>query len=49
MRFLLEMFRFLKVKKKLWLIPVLLVMILLGALLYFAQNSVVGPFIYTVF
>ncbi len=49
MKFLMEMFRFLKVKRKLWLIPVLIIMIILGALLYFAQNSVVGPFIYTVF
>ena len=49
MKFLMEMFRFLKVKRKLWLIPVLITMIILGALLYFAQNSVVGPFIYTVF
>ncbi len=49
MNFLMEMFRFLKVKRKLWLIPVLIIMIILGALLYFAQNSVVGPFIYTVF
>ena len=40
---------FLKERKKLWLAPVVLVMIILGGLLIMAQGSVVAPFIYTLF
>jgi hypothetical protein len=36
-------------RKKLWLIPMLLVMVLLGTLLILAQTSAVAPFIYTLF
>jgi len=44
-----ELFKFLKMRKKLWLIPMLLVMVLLGTLLILAQTSAVAPFIYTLF
>lgn len=44
-----EMWRFVKARKKYWLIPLLLVLFLLGGLLVFAESSVVAPFIYTVF
>lgn len=44
-----ELWMFLRVRKKLWLAPVLLVMVLLGMLLIAAQGSVVGPLIYTLF
>ena len=44
-----ELWRFLLAKKKLWLLPIILVMVMLGALLIFAQTSVVAPFIYTLF
>tara|TARA_X000000950_G_C13875940_1_gene644837 strand:- start:1640 stop:1792 length:153 start_codon:yes stop_codon:yes gene_type:complete len=44
-----ELFTFLKERKKLWLAPVVLVMIILGGLLIMAQGSVVAPFIYTLF
>jgi len=44
-----ELFKFLKIRKKLWLIPMLLVMVLLGTLLILAQTSAVAPFIYTLF
>src|SRR5688572_24024472 len=47
--FLSEMWRFLKARKKLWLLPVILAMIILGGLLVLAQGSVVAPFIYTLF
>lgn len=47
--FLKEFCQFLKVRKKYWLLPILLVMLLLGALLVFAEGSVVAPFIYTLF
>lgn len=42
-----ELWSFLRVRKKLWLLPLLLVIVLLGLLLIFAQNSVFAPFIYT--
>lgn len=47
--FLKEIWAFLRVRKKLWLAPIILVMVLLGALLILAQGSVVAPFIYTLF
>lgn len=47
--FLKEFWRFLRVRKKFWLLPILLVMLLIGSLLLFAQGSAVAPFIYTLF
>ncbi len=48
-----ELFRdllaFLRVRKKLWLAPIIIVMLILGGLLMLAQGSVVAPFIYTLF
>ena len=44
-----ELWAFLKVRKKLWLLPLILVMLLLGGLLILAQGSVLAPFIYTLF
>ena len=49
MSFLKELWKFLRVRKKIWLMPIIIVMLLLGALLIFAQGSVVAPFIYTLF
>ena len=49
MEFIKEMWAFLRVKKKLWLAPIIAVMVLLGGLLVLAQGSVVAPFIYTLF
>ena len=49
MDFLKEMFFFLRVRKKLWLAPIILVMLMLGGLLVLAQGSVIAPFIYTLF
>lgn len=49
MGFLKEMWAFLRVKKKLWLAPIIFVMIFLGGLLALAQGSIVAPFIYTLF
>ena len=49
MNFIYEMFRFLSVRKKLWLAPIIIVMILIGGLMLLAQGSVVAPFIYTLF
>jgi hypothetical protein len=49
MDFLKEIWMFLRVRKKLWLAPIILVMLILGGLLIVAQGSVVAPFIYTLF
>ena len=48
MELLKELWTFLKVRK-LWLAPIILVMLLIGGLLIVAQGSVVAPFIYTLF
>jgi hypothetical protein len=47
--FLREFVAFLRVRKKYWLIPVFVMMLILGALLVLAKGSVVAPFIYTLF
>ena len=47
--FIKEMWGFLRIRKKFWLLPILLVMALLGVLIVMAQGSVVAPFIYTLF
>jgi hypothetical protein len=49
MEFLKELWAFLRVRKKLWLTPIIVVMLILGGVLIFAQGSVVAPFIYTLF
>jgi hypothetical protein len=49
MGFLIELWTFLRVRKKLWLAPIVFVMVLLGGLLVLAQGSVIAPFIYTLF
>ena len=47
--FLKELWAFLRVRKKLWLAPIIIVMLVFGGLLILAQGSVVAPFIYTIF
>jgi len=49
MQILIELFKFLKVRKKLWLAPIIITMVILGGLMIMAQGSVVAPFIYTLF
>jgi hypothetical protein len=49
MNLLAELCAYLRVRKKLWLIPILMVMGLVAALLFLAQSSALAPFIYTVF
>ena len=49
MDFLKEFWEFLKVRKKYWLLPILLVLVLFGGLIVLTQGSAVAPFIYTVF
>ena len=47
--FLQDLWAFFKERKKFWLAPIILVMLLLGALIVLTQGSAVAPFIYTLF
>jgi hypothetical protein len=49
MSFLIEFWEFLKVRKKYWLLPILLVLVLFGGLIVLSQGTAVAPFIYTIF
>ena len=44
-----ELWEFMRVRKKFWLLPIIIIMVLLGGLLVLAQGSAVAPFIYTLF
>ncbi len=44
-----ELWDFMKERKKLWLLPILVVLLLVGGLLVLAQGSALAPFIYTIF
>jgi hypothetical protein len=47
--FVTELWKFLRIRKKLWLAPLLVMMVVIGGLLILAQGSVIAPFIYTLF
>lgn len=47
--FLKELWAFMKARKKFWLLPIVIVLLLLGGLLVLAQGSAIAPFIYTLF
>ena len=49
MSFIKELWNFMRVRKKFWLLPILLMMALFGALIVLSQGSVVAPFVYTLF
>lgn len=49
MKIILEFLQFLKYRKKLWLSPLIIVLILLGGILIIAEGSVFAPFIYSIF
>lgn len=49
MGFLSELWDFMKVRKKFWLAPIIIMLMLLGALIFFTESSAVAPFIYTLF
>ena len=49
MSFIKELWRFLKVRKKFWLLPIFVMMGLFGGLIVLTQGSAVAPFIYTLF
>ena len=44
-----ELWAFMRVRKKWWLLPIIMVLMAVGALLVFAQGSALAPFIYTIF
>ena len=48
-RVIVELFEFLKVRKKWWLMPIVFFLILLGALIVLTQGSALAPFIYAIF
>lgn len=49
MSFLQELWSFMLVRKKFWLLPIMIMMVLLGGLVILTQGSAVAPFIYTIF
>lgn len=49
MGFFAELWDFLRVRKKFWLLPIMIMMALFGGLIVLAQGSAVAPFIYTLF
>jgi len=49
MSFLIEFWNYLRVRKKYWLLPIIVVLLLFGGLLVLTQGSTLAPFIYTVF
>jgi Family of unknown function (DUF5989) len=49
MAFLFELWAFLRLRKKLWLLPLLLILLISGSLVVLAEISVFGPLIYTLF
>ncbi len=49
MDFLKDLWGFLRVRKKFWLLPIILVLLLFGALIVLTGGSAIAPFIYTIF
>ena len=47
--FVLELWAFMKERKKFWLLPIIVTMLLLGSLIVLTQGSAVAPFVYTLF
>ena len=44
-----ELWNYMKVRKKFWLLPIIVTLLLVGGLIFFTQGSVIAPFIYTLF
>ena len=49
MEFIKEFWEFIKVRKKFWLLPIIIVLAIFGGLIILSQRSAVAPFIYTIF
>ena len=46
---LVDLWGFLKIRKKFWLLPIITIMLLLAFLIMISQNAIIAPFIYTIF
>ncbi len=44
-----DLWGFMRARKKFWLLPIIIIMLMLGVLLVLAQNAAIAPFIYTIF
>lgn len=49
MSFIAELWQFMRARKKFWLLPIVIMMVIFGGLVVLAQGSAVAPFIYTIF
>jgi len=49
MEFFLEIIKFIKVRKKYWLVPIILFLLMFGGIIVVTQGSAIAPFIYTIF
>ncbi len=49
MSFLVELWQFIRARKKFWLVPLILVLLVFGGLMLLAQGSAIAPFVYTIF
>ncbi len=49
MNFIKEFWEFIKIRKKYWLLPIILVLVIFGGLIVLSQGSTLAPFIYTIF
>ena len=49
MSFLRELWRYMRVRKKFWLMPIIVVLLIVGGVIVFAGGSALAPFIYTLF
>ncbi len=49
MEFFRELWQFLKIRKKIWLLPIIILLVTLGGLIIFVQGSALAPLIYTLF
>ena len=49
MSFIVELWTFMKVRKKFWLLPIIVMMVIFGGLIVLSQGTAVAPFIYTIF
>ena len=49
MDFIKEFWEFLKIRKKYWLLPIIIILVLFGGLIVLTQGSAIAPFIYTIF
>jgi hypothetical protein len=49
LEFLIDFWQFMRIRKKFWLAPIMIVLLLLGVLIVFAEGTALAPFIYTMF